>query len=209
VPHDHHIQITGIHVCQAAIAHRVAVRPGTMHDLMLRRHQPMHHRLALGSQVSDGGRHIDPGHHPHPPGAAFSRDLTLAQRNLSGRPTSEAGTGLSELGTAGHLDWATVHVLVMAVSAFYEADARCGQTGKHADRAGRTGSRLGHALPKHAAPPGGVHWQVLVRRSRTAWFGCHADEQICRSVLYLSVSKALRLRRHAQGGGHGPCLHQP
>ena len=72
VPDDQHIQITGVHVGQAAVPHRVTVRPVTVHDLMLRRHQPVHHRLAFGSQVGDRGRHINLGHHPTPPWAALS-----------------------------------------------------------------------------------------------------------------------------------------
>jgi hypothetical protein len=38
-----------------------------VHDLVLRRHQPVHDGLALGSQVGNRGRRINAGHaHPKP-----------------------------------------------------------------------------------------------------------------------------------------------
>ena len=78
VPQDQHIQVTRVHIVQAAVPHGVTVGQVTVDRLMPRRPQPVQHRLPFPLQVGDRGRHIDPGHHP-PPQAALTRDPTIAR----------------------------------------------------------------------------------------------------------------------------------
>ena len=72
MPQDEHIQVTRVHIVQAAVPHRLTVRPVTVHRLMVRLHQPVHDRLPLLLQIGDRGRHINPGHHPPHPGPALT-----------------------------------------------------------------------------------------------------------------------------------------
>jgi uncharacterized protein DUF2637 len=74
VPQDQHIQVAGVHIVQATVAHRVAIGLVTMDRLVPCRDKPVHDDPPFPLQVGDRGRHIDLGHH-HPPRALLTPAL--------------------------------------------------------------------------------------------------------------------------------------
>ena len=148
VPQDQHIQVTGVHIIQAALPHRVAVGPVTVHHLMLRRHQPVHDLPAFLLQVGDRGRHIDPGHHPPAPGPPSPAALTIARPNPAYHPDHAAAPASSSGASPGSCP------LVPGRYRTRQYTARLGRLDHHDRATGAVGSQQspasGHTGPVQA-----------------------------------------------------------